>query len=66
MILEIDNISKNIQDIINSRIETVELKNLDIGDFKIINNDVVMILRESLNDLIASVKDGDIMNNHFD
>ena len=62
MILEIDNREpKNIQDIINSRIKNIELKNLDIGDFKIINknNNVVMIFeRKSLNDLIASVKDG--------
>lgn len=62
MILEIDNREpKSIQDIITSRVESVNLKNLDIGDFKIINNnnEVVMIIeRKSLNDLLASVKDG--------
>lgn len=62
MILEIDNREpKEIQNIIKSRINNIEFKNLDIGDFKIIdeNGNIAMIIeRKSLNDLLASVKDG--------
>lgn len=62
MKLLIDNREPNeLIEIFKSRLQNIELKNLDIGDFQILdNNDKVIMLfeRKSLSDLISSIKDG--------
>ena len=62
MKLLVDNREPNgLIELLKVRVEHIELTNLDIGDFIIKNNDdkVVMIFeRKSLNDLMASIKDG--------
>lgn len=43
------------------RLSNIELKNLDIGDFQIVNNNnepILIFERKSLSDLISSIKDG--------
>ena len=52
---------KEMISILKSRLKTVELDNLDIGDFVIKTeaDEIIMIFeRKSLADLVASVKDG--------
>lgn len=52
---------KEIIALLQSRVDNVELDNLNIGDFIIKNNDgdiVLIFERKSLSDLIASIKDG--------
>lgn len=52
---------KEIITLLQSRVDNVELDNLNIGDYIIKNNngDIVLIFeRKSLSDLIASIKDG--------
>ena len=52
---------KEIIALLQSRVDNVELDNLNIGDFIIKNNngDIILIFeRKSLSDLIASIKDG--------
>jgi ERCC4-type nuclease len=52
---------KEIIAILKSRINNIELSNLDIGDFiiKNDNDDIIMLFeRKSLSDLVASIKDG--------
>jgi ERCC4-type nuclease len=52
---------KEIITILQSRIETISLENLELGDYIIENSDdkpVMIFERKSLSDLIASIKDG--------
>lgn len=52
---------KDIISILKSRIENIELDNLDLGDFiiKNDNDEIIMIFeRKSLSDLLSSIKDG--------
>ena len=50
--------------ILKSRIDNIELKNLELGDFQIIDDDnninepLIIIERKSLSDLLSSIKDG--------
>lgn len=62
MILNIDNREPiEIKEKIKSRIENINLKNLEIGDFEIVDeerNQLLIFERKSLEDLVASIKDG--------
>ena len=56
---------EEIINIIKSRVNNVELKNLELGDFHIVDDNeletletLIIIERKSISDLIASIKDG--------
>jgi len=62
MRLVIDNREpKDIIAILRSRVDNIILKNLELGDYVIENNDnkpIIIFERKSLSDLVASIKDG--------
>ena len=52
---------KEIINILSFRLKSIEMTNLDIGDFIIKNDndeDIMIFERKKISDLIASIKDG--------